>query len=707
MQILVRVDALQTEIESMAQTSRSKHIRSVVLGLDQIISRPEDFPQEFSSIRDLKSYFNQQLVTLEVDTQKDLTTFLAGPKSPPELLTDVLASFTNLGQSNEEIVQHLDQAIKLSFERCLSPSNKNTLGQLFDSLSGFAQLSTMYETDDKLHELLESDLNDMTQFTKLRREVLEHTERVLETYMKSPEVRTQALDEFSQTIQAATDLLDSLDEFFLWGCPNEDVNSDETGRLIMEFKKRMEGLIRHRARVYAQQYQAEGFHAMRGFLWREMWINVDDGSVNGDFGLAILKRLGAAGVEINNSASFAQKQTFCFTATTASGLPRQIQRTLDLMGKLPYSATGEAFYGLLRIVDLYLYALVMEFVPKSKFFESKKASRTLAYTYMVGAKESLKEWLVSSNSSSPTDESRLCEMNFLDDSSQSYIRAVTAAHSLDFIKILLQTFEKPLTERLPHVERAKIASKMFIDLPPVLEQIQSLVRRTASERLCFNINYPEFISVYDNKPERIPPMFLQDIGEAAKRLYREIQTQSAFGKAVGGVVSSASPRTLLWDDVVSFLLDKYLLGLTKLKQCSAADRGRMAVHLATLCESFREISKTSSFQLNSKSLASKTRADEFIRAFYIDKPNDLWDWMRLKKDDFEAFHFQAIFETGLVGQQLTSSSFLSGVVSLTPTSPDSNGGVGGGNSGAPSRTLMGGTGRREWRLELDRIVSGM
>ena len=83
--------------------------------------------------------------------------------------------------------------------------------------------------------------------------------------------------------------------------------------------------------------------------------------------------------------------------------------------------------------------------------------------------------------------------------------------------------------------------------------------------------------------------------------------------------------------------------------------------------------------------AVKNRVDEFIKAFYFDKPEDLFQWMKKTKDEFEARHFMSIFETGLVGQSTSSTSYLSG------------------GAGGSSRVVGGG--RKEIKQEFDRLVT--
>ena len=123
---------------------------------------------------------------------------------------------------------------------------------------------------------------------------------------------------------------------------------------------------------------------MRGLIWRETFVNVVEPDASLEFGDEVFKRLQ---IEPTKSRFRAK---FVFTASTASGLPRQVQRTLDLMTKLPASASGEAFSGMLRIVDLYLLALQQTFLPA--FFSTQSLSRSLARMYMHGASDSLREW---------------------------------------------------------------------------------------------------------------------------------------------------------------------------------------------------------------------------------------------------------------------------------------------------------------------------
>jgi hypothetical protein len=477
----------------------------------------------------------------------------------------------------------------------------------------------------------------------------------------------------------------------------------------------MESSIRLRARVYAQQYQAEGFQAMRGLLWRESWIDVaaapaskfgaDDDNV--DFASAIFKRLGLATTVLQQ-----RDKKFVFTATMASGLPRQVQRTLDLMRKLPTSASGEAFLGLLRIIDLYLLAICQVFIPRSDLYESKRQMRQACYLYMSGVKETLGEWLNAasprravalrhhdsapapgSTVDSPTlpedEEVRLCEFEFLEDRERSFETCWVASESLEFLDVFIKALERPLSDPLPSVERGKIASKMFIEIPPVISQLSSLVKRSAVERLCIRVQFPDLAYVYygdDNHDDSMAEQLegFNDTMMEMQIVFQQIQSNPSLQDL---------SKCELWDETCALYLDKYINAISKLQKCSAIDRGNMIVHLASFWENLNQIpgsrallSKAANASGGmSNALKARNRVDDYIKAFYYDKPADLWDWMRRKREDFDPHQFAAIFETGLVGQSAGATSYLS--------------------TGNGSTRAIGG--KKELRQEFDRVMTSI
>jgi hypothetical protein len=66
-------------------------------------------------------------------------------------------------------------------------------------------------------------------------------------------------------------------------------------------------------------------------------------------------------------------------------------------------------------------------------------------------------------------------------------------------------------------------------------------------------------------------------------------------------------------------------------------------------------------------MRARQRADDFIKAYYFDQPQDLFAWMKKNQGVFDAGHFGALFETGMM----------------------------------ESKT------RREFKLEFDRLVAGL
>ena len=54
-----------------------------------------------------------------------------------------------------------------------------------------------------------------------------------------------------------------------------------------------------------------------------------------------------------------------------------------------------------------------------------------------------------------------------------------ASKSLVFIQYLIDNIEDTLVKLLPAIERSKLSSKMFIELPKVLVEMELLLRRSS------------------------------------------------------------------------------------------------------------------------------------------------------------------------------------------------------------------------------------
>ena len=707
--ILVEVGRLKRECNAVV-SPLSACIEAVLQTRDRL---ERDYPHaQLRAIRSSIDALNARIPKLEATVLLNVKTSLRGPSLDEARFADSLVCLEKLQWSLEDqfnVVKRLWQAMlelyltapsigkaltdkTFSYREdesiLLKDEDVGTPSSLVVAKSPFVRVSDCCAAFVHVLSHFASTSLPSSSITDAKQEAVGTLAKLTDDYLKSPLVRSQVLDEFAQTIEDSSRLVDRTDGWF-------SVPSDMDSSQYFN-KTRMESSIRLRARVYAQQYQAEGFQAMRGLLWRESWVDVASGSASNvspstmdsssaDFVEAIFTRLGlsARTTATSTTTTVPSKQSFVITATMGSGLPRQIQRTLDLMRKLPASAAGEAFLGLLRIIDLYLLAALTTFVPSDRFFRSKQQMRTVGHIYMSQARESLGEWLATSPrhaaphpptspsktidalSSDDESELKLCEFEFLDDPDRSFEPALVAAESLDFLLFLIAALEKPLSDLLPAVERVKLAAKMFVELPQVVTQVKQLVRRSAVERLEARCVFPNLMEVYEGETmmESGPADSFAQFASFNDCIY---EMQVVFQQNVSNPHLSDPARVDLWDDCVALFFDKYVDAIAAMPRCSAMDRGNMIMHLASFWEHLNQIPGSRQMlakigsSASSSSAKSRQRADDFVKAFYYDKAPDLWDWMKRKKEDFEPHHFLSVLETGLVGQGAGATMYISG-----------------------------------------------
>jgi hypothetical protein len=717
-QTLVEVNKIKSECDQVTHPL-SARIRTSQETLNKLA---KEYPQELAAVKSAVSSLKNRIPQLEAAVLENLKAALLGPRLNLGIFEDVLSCFETLNYDQKENLELSKQVWKSMLELYLTPSNGNTGVMLTKSAGGEAIITPdeqviqkrpfvqVFDTSSAYAEMLSkfvgavSDDNIKESLANMKRECQSIITKLADDYLKNPLIRSQVLDDFALTIEDASKLTEKLDAWF------GEIEQSTTQYIN---KTKLESSIRLRARVYAQQYQAEGFQAMRGLLWRELWVDVGlaaSTSKEEDFAQAIFKRLGVQAPEMGGG------KRYVFTATVASGLPRQIQRTLDLMKKLPTSACGEAFLGLLRIVDLYLYAVLTLFVHKSIFLDSpRKFSKTIAWQYMNQVRESLGEWLTpaSPRSSLPPsapmpvpddqvepEDVQLCEMEFLRDTERSFEAAYVASESLEFVSTLVKLLEKPLSDPLPSVERSKLGSKMFVELPQVVSRIQLFVRRSAIERLTQKIQFGDLGYVYgehrgddyDDSDSETDPYSRHTSADAGAQfaMFRDVlvRMNNVFQELQNSRTIPEPVRRDLWDEACAMFLDKYLQAISKMQYCNAIDRGNMIVHLASFWEKLNEFpgSRAVLQRQGSSALKSRSRVDDYIKAFYYDKPQDLWDWMKRKKDDYDQQQFLAILETGLVGQSVShSTSYLS--------------------TGSGGSRLIGG--KKELRQEFDKVMQSV
>lgn len=455
---------------------------------------------------------------------------------------------------------------------------------------------------------------------KLKQRALQIVTASTERFLSSPETRSLPLPQFAKVVQSASSFVDLL------GSPGCFAGLDELG-----VKAKLESMLRLRTRIYAQTFQADGFQLMRALLWRETWTNVTEVETGQEFVRAIFDRLG-----LKPGEDVAGEDEWTLTATLASGIPRQIQRTLDLMTSLPQSASWEAFLGLQIVFDLYLFAVCSVFLPnvlaKLIAFDSNKPQPAgeVLMPYLAQAKDSLSEWISS-------EEDGVCEQQFPLVPGELSGTCLVAGDSLVFLAELVRSLQLPVTALLPSIERNTLASRTFGELPQVLPLLRAQCREAAVETwLRPFIYFPVEIihAVYGDGEDAEFRHFAPVLAAMKLRLQQLVNMDSVRGKG------------LVWDEAVRYFLDRFLDALAGMSTCSILHRGQMALHLA----SFWEVFENYPLPPGPSALRAKNRVDDFIKAYYLDKMDDFKRWAVRNKSVYDTFHFAAVFETGLLSQ---------------------------------------------------------
>ncbi|KAH9261207.1 hypothetical protein BASA81_000911 [Batrachochytrium salamandrivorans] len=562
--------------------------------------RSEMGANRLQAVQAVETGLKSSITTFDSCCRMQIKTSLAG--SPQlELFEDGLHGLKLLNKTEEEIFACLEEIWVWIVETTL-------LGEGGDPFPALA-------TSCRAFDLAAGK----QQASKLKQRALQIVTGSTERFLSSPETRSLPLPQFAKVVQSASSFVDLL------GSPGCFAGLDELG-----VKSKLESMLRLRTRIYAQTFQAEGFQAMRTLLRRETWTNVTELETGQEFVRAIFDRLGLKPGDV------AGEEEWMLTATLASGIPRQIQRTLDLMTSLPQSASGEAFLGLQIVFDLYLFAICSVFLPnllaKLISFDLNKSHNAsgVLMPYLVQTKTSLLEWISS-------EEDELCEQQFPLVPGELSSTCLVAGDSLVFLAELVASLQLPVTAILPSIERNTLASRTFDELPQVLPLLRAQCREAAVETwLRPFIYFPiEIIqAVYGDGEDAEFRHFAPVLAAMKLRLQQLVNMDSIRGKA------------LVWDEAVRYFLDRFLDALAGMSTCSIIHRGQMALHLA----SFWEVFENYPLPPGPSALRAKNRVDDFIKAYYLDKMDDFKRWAVRNKSVYDTFHFAAVFETGLLSQ---------------------------------------------------------
>jgi hypothetical protein len=584
-----------------------------------------------------------------------------------------------------------------------------------------------------------------------RREIWSVVEQRCIAHLKRPEARTLTLDGFRQLVSNC-EILVVIGRGFCFGEAKATLQ--------------LSGAIKQRTNAFALQFQAEGFEAMRGFLSRETWYKF--ASKSGATAESVLSRLekkviplppggngtpegggirilswrekdpnpffllvGSSSLSNHNSNNLnhptnnnnnddqnhtssvttsntsSSTTTTVLTATTASGLPRQITRTAELIKKLPSSA-GVAYQGLQRAFDVYLVTIWSLFVHDRYGGTGNTYRQWIrsqpAHTYVSSCREGLREWFSSSSTTTTTttttsssiqptaQTTTTTTMNGIVDNNNTigmvspsmtfniqskWLHALVASESLDFVQILAEISVTSLDETLPTVEGSKLTSRTREMMACIPDLKQQLYRAAICDLIDFNhiessILDEEMIEWESDEIEllRKGNPYVSDALHMANQMWITLMKNASFDDSNnttqsnnnnnGGAATiqdSSYPLSIVpvvFDEACCMLFNTLVDAWSQILECSLQGRAAMALDLATLSAGLEEICGVSGGTHNNNNPNNrpkyKTRADDFVKAYYLDREEDLLNWIKSKRQDFSVKHFLAILQAGMFGQ---------------------------------------------------------
>jgi len=132
------------------------------------------------------------------------------------------------------------------------------------------------------------------------------------------------------------------------------------------------------------------------------------------------------------------------------------------------------------------------------------------------------------------------------------------------------------------------------------------------------------------------------VGEALGRLgkvWMYLQRESMEGKAFPLACISK-----VWSCIVDEVLTQMLNGFAMVRSCSTEGRALMSLDLATFYFGMRDISPSFNVQIAEE---KKRQVDDFIKAFYYDREQDVFEWINHHKKDYEPWHIYNLIECGI------------------------------------------------------------
>jgi len=349
---------------------------------------------------------------------------------------------------------------------------------------------------------------------------------------------------------------------------------------------------------------------------------------------------------------------FVYTTTVVNCLARDVGRYLTVMEKLPL-VSADTLGKLQQLYNEFLCVLLTNFVPMYLLqivFDQPGSS--LGKDYQL-----LRQYITLNQSSLTADNSKtmLLDNNGqmksqipkrnvvlnigLDNLEASYAIAarIVAGESLLFAYAMLEHIKGRVEVILPPVERAKTLQHIYDDMKAVMNQTRQLIFKAVAKILIYSLsgenvkrtNPENFIKNgvastkwrKGNARPKVSSEYVKDILFRARKVWAKLKRESNDGKNY-----PLSLLSELWNLCVEEVLDQLLEAYATAEHCDIQGRAQMLYDTNSIYTGIENVAP-----VIEEALKSKKKIESYLKAFFMDRTEDVDDWIKRNGRDYEQY----------------------------------------------------------------------
>jgi len=248
---------------------------------------------------------------------------------------------------------------------------------------------------------------------------------------------------------------------------------------------------------------------------------------------------------------------------------------------------------------------------------------------------------------------------------------IVAGESLFSVLDLVDGVRERVEEALPAIERAQVLAKVYKTIERTASDLRQLIFIGVARMLVDKFSSDSFSSNADraaqtttetgggvicvmvhevqwgaiNKMKSEASQYVKKVTLRMRKVWSHLQRNSKEGSAY-----PLATITSLWDATICECFEQILSGFSAVQTCSTEGRMLMTLDVATLFSNIQEIAPC-----GDSGTMAKERVNDYIKAHFLDREQDLLEWVRGNHSRFEVDEMTTLALSG-IGAKLSATN---------------------------------------------------